>query len=84
MVLKRFVMNEQSKPVSAPLAPHSKLSASVCLQNDKERAYMVKVPYANAISSLMYVMVCTRPDISQAVGVTADTCMIPVRNIDKL
>ena len=35
MVLKRFVMNEQSKPVSTPLAPHSKLSASVCPQNDE-------------------------------------------------
>ena len=29
---------------------------------------MVKVSYASAIGSLMYVMVCTRPDIAQAVG----------------
>ena len=64
-------MNEQSKPVSIPLAPHFKLKASLCPQNDKERAYMAKVPYANAIGSLMYAMVCTRPDISQAVGVVS-------------
>lgn len=30
---------------------------------------MSKVPYASTISSLMYVMVCTRPDIAHVVGV---------------
>jgi len=33
----------------------------------EEREYMTRVSYANAIGSLMYVMVCTRPDLSQAV-----------------
>ena len=32
---------------------------------------MSKVPYANAIGSLMYAMVCTRPDISHDVGVVS-------------
>ncbi|KAE8665322.1 Detected protein of unknown function [Hibiscus syriacus] len=36
-----------------------------------ERVYMAKVPYANAVGSLMYAMVCTRLDISQAVGVVS-------------
>ena len=30
---------------------------------------MCKFPYASAVGSLMYTMVCTRPDISHAVGV---------------
>jgi hypothetical protein len=30
---------------------------------------MAFVPYASAIGSLMYTMVCTRPDIAQVVGV---------------
>ena len=30
---------------------------------------MSKVPYASAVGSLMYAMVCTRPDIAHAVGV---------------
>lgn len=30
---------------------------------------MKKVPYASAVGSLMYAMVCTRPDIAHAVGV---------------
>lgn len=29
---------------------------------------MQRVPYASAVGSLMYAMVCTRPDISHAVG----------------
>ncbi|GKF48766.1 retrovirus-related pol polyprotein from transposon TNT 1-94 [Tanacetum coccineum] len=37
-------------------------------KNDAERAYMEKVPYANVVGSLMYDMICTRPDISHAVG----------------
>ena len=30
---------------------------------------MSRVPYASAVSSLMYAMVCTSPDIAHAVGV---------------
>ena len=30
---------------------------------------MSRVPYASAVGSLMYAMVCTRPDIANAVGV---------------
>ena len=32
---------------------------------------MSKVPYASAIGSLMYVMMCTRLDIAHAVGVVS-------------
>ncbi|KAH9649806.1 hypothetical protein KPL70_026120 [Citrus sinensis] len=33
-----------------------------------ERKEMSRVPYASAVGSLMFVMICTRPDIAQAVG----------------
>ena len=36
---------------------------------DEEREYMSKVPYSNVVGSLMYAMVCTRPDISHVVRV---------------
>ena len=32
---------------------------------------MSKVPYASTIGSLMYAMVCTRPDIAHVVGVVS-------------
>ena len=35
----------------------------------EEHEYMTRVPYASAVGSLMYVMVCTRPDLSQTVSI---------------
>ena len=34
----------------------------------EEREYMIHIPYASAVGSLMYAMVCTRLDLSQAVS----------------
>ena len=36
----------------------------------EEMEEMAKVPYASALGSLMYTMLCTRPDIAYAVSVT--------------
>ena len=68
-MLQRFGIIEQSKLVSTPLAPHFKLSSSLSPSTDEKHEYMSKVPYSNAIGSLMYVMVCMRPDISHVVVV---------------
>lgn len=70
-VLQRFGMDKNTKPVSTPLAHHFKLSALMSPRTDKEREYMAQVPYACAVGSLMYAMVCTRPDISQAVSIVS-------------
>ena len=67
-VLQCFGMSEKTKPVSTPLALHFKLSASQCPKTEEEREYMSKVPYSNAMGSLIYAKVCRRHDISQAVG----------------
>ncbi|GKA76938.1 retrovirus-related pol polyprotein from transposon TNT 1-94 [Tanacetum coccineum] len=45
---------------------------------DVER--MSKVPYASAVGSLMYLMVCTRPDISYAVSVVSRYLANPGKN----
>lgn len=66
-VLERFNMNN-SKPVSIPLANHFKLSKSACPSSKEEIGEMSSVPYSSAVGSLMYAMVCTRPDIAHAVG----------------
>ncbi|RVW20464.1 Retrovirus-related Pol polyprotein from transposon TNT 1-94 [Vitis vinifera] len=69
-VLSRFNMNE-AKPVSTPLGSHFKLSKEQSSKTEEERDHMSKVPYASAIGSLMYAMVCTRSDIAHAVGVVS-------------
>ena len=72
-VLSRFNMNE-AKLVSTPLGSHFKLSKEQSLKTEEEMDHMSKVPYVSAIGSLMYAMVCTRPDIAHAVGVVS-RCM---------
>ena len=69
-VLNRFNMNE-AKLMSTPLDSHFKLSKEQSPKIEEERDHMSKVPYASAIDSLMYVMVCTRPDIAHTVGVVS-------------
>ena len=46
-------MNE-AKLVSTPLGSHFKLSKEQSPKTEEERDYMSKVPYASAISNLMY------------------------------
>ncbi|KAH9666498.1 hypothetical protein KPL70_020662 [Citrus sinensis] len=67
-VLERFGIDDKTKLICTPLAPHFKLSSSSCLRSQEKRDYMARVPYASVVGSLMYAMVCTRPDISQAVS----------------
>ncbi|KAE8689989.1 cytochrome P450 71A9-like [Hibiscus syriacus] len=66
-VLSRFNM-EDVKPVSTPLGVHFRLSKEQSPKTEEERTHMVKVSYASTIRSMMYVMVCTRPDIAHVVG----------------
>lgn len=69
-VLRRFNM-DNAKAVSSPLANHFRLSSKQSPSTEKEKASMQRVPYASAVGSLMYAMVCTRPDIAHAVGVVS-------------
>ena len=70
-VLQRFNISKDTKSVSTPMAPHFKLSAKMSLRSVQKREYMSHVPYASAVGSLMYAMVCTRPDLSQAVSMVS-------------
>lgn len=69
-VLDRFNMSK-AKEISTPLAGHFKLNINQCPLSEKEKAEMKSVPYASAVGSLMYAMVCTRPDIAHAVSVVS-------------
>ena len=60
---------QDSKPVKVPIPVGVRLSAEQCPKTQEEEEDMSHVPYASAVGSLMYAMVCTRPDIAHAVGV---------------
>ena len=60
---------QDSKPVSVHIPVGAKLSVEQCPKTQEEEEDMSRVPYASVVSSLMYAMVCTRPDIAHAVGV---------------
>uniref|UniRef100_A0A1J3K4I8 Retrovirus-related Pol polyprotein from transposon TNT 1-94 n=2 Tax=Noccaea caerulescens TaxID=107243 RepID=A0A1J3K4I8_NOCCA len=66
-VLERFSMLSCSSSV-VPMQKGDKLDLKQCPQNEMERNEMQKYPYASLVGSLMYAQVCTRPDISHAVG----------------
>ncbi|MDM1706743.1 hypothetical protein HX130_23185, partial [Enterobacter hormaechei] len=69
-VLKRFSM-ENSKRGMLPFRHGIHLSRKMCPNTSEEIERMSKIPYASAIGSLMYAMLCTRPDIAHAVSVTS-------------
>ena len=69
-VLQCFSM-ENAKAVSTPLPIHLKLTKEMCPKTQEEEDKMSKVPYALAVGSLMYAMVCTRPNIAHAMGVVS-------------
>jgi hypothetical protein len=62
-VLRRFNMQD-AKPVSTPLASHFKLSLDLCPASDEDIKYMSRVPYSSVVGSLMYAMVCSRPNLA--------------------
>ncbi|GKV43027.1 hypothetical protein SLEP1_g50368 [Rubroshorea leprosula] len=69
-VLERFGLHE-AKAVTTPLGAHFKLSSNLSPETKEEKKFMARVPHASAVGSLMYAMVCTRPDISHAVSVVS-------------
>jgi hypothetical protein len=69
-VLEMFRMKNE-KPISTPLASHFKLNKETFPKTQEEIEYMSRVPYSSTIRSLMYVIICTRPHISHAVGVVS-------------
>ena len=78
-MLERFNMN-QAKVVSSPLASHFKLSSRRSPSIDEEKEDMRRVPYASTVGSLMYVTVCTRPNIAYVVGVVSRFLSNPIRH----
>merc|ERR1712080_750413 len=69
-ILARFGM-EKAKPVGTSLGSHFKLSKDHSPTSEQDKRYMAIIPYSSVVGSLMYAMVCTRPDLAHAVGVVS-------------
>ena len=69
-VLARFSMQNAKKGLLS--TRHGiVLSKEQCPKTPQEEEDMRRVPYASAVGSLMYAMLCTRPDICYAVGIVS-------------
>ena len=69
-ILKRFSMQD-SKRGSLPMSHGTILSLSQCPSSKVDLERMNGIPYASAIGSIMYAMICTRPDVSYALSMTS-------------
>ena len=88
-VLKRFSMHDSKKgflTMSSGI-PYSKAQYPT---SSEDKNAMSIVPYASAVGSIMYAMICTRPDVSYALSVVSryqsnpgDMHWIVVKNILK-
>ena len=66
-ILQQFKMTD-CKPSSTPLEPSVKLTLKDSPVDDIGKARMEQFPYRQVVGKLMYLAVCTRPDICQAVS----------------
>ena len=69
-ILTRYSMQD-SKKGFVPFRVGKSLSSSYCPKTNAEIERMRGIPYASAVGSLMYAMLCTRPDIYFAVGMVS-------------
>jgi hypothetical protein len=65
-IVRRFSFDEL-KPVSNPMEPSTRLHSGQSPSTGAEYAAMRHIPYREAVGSLMYASLGTRPDISYAV-----------------
>lgn len=75
-ILTRFNFDDL-KPVSTPMDPHAPLSKTQCPESAAEVVRMRRVPYKEAIGSLMYAAMGTRPDIVFAISTLAQFLQNP-------
>ena len=75
-ILKKFNC-ELWKPVPTPARDSITLHKGQSPQTEEEKQRMEKVPYRQVLGSLMWLAVCTRPDLAQALGACARFCAAP-------
>jgi len=77
-ILDRFSLSD-AKPYTMPIVPGAIYSKLDTPTDATEAAYMAKVPYCEAVSSLMYATIVTRPDITFAISTLSQFLKNPSR-----
>ena len=54
--------------MNTPFDKSLSLSRDMYPKTPEEKEKMARIPYANVVGSLMYAIICTRPDICYAIG----------------
>ncbi|KAJ9561573.1 hypothetical protein OSB04_006733 [Centaurea solstitialis] len=62
---------DESKKGFIPMQHGIVLSKTQCPVSSQDQDKMKSVPYASAVGSIMYAMLCTRPDVAYSVSVTS-------------
>ena len=75
---KQYILNKlhefkmaDCNPIGTPMLPGLKLSSEQCPQTSDDKEEMKNIPYINAVGSLLYLAILTRPDIAYAASVLA-------------
>ena len=79
LILKRFSMNE-SKRGYLPMNQGIHLSKKMSPKTTEERNRMSSIPYASAIESIMYAMLCTKPDVAYVLGIISRFLVDPEKD----
>jgi len=70
-ILRRYLnvlVCKTTKPLSISLVALLRLSLTLSPEIKKEKEHMSGVPYTSVVGSIVYVMICTCPNISHAVN----------------
>ncbi|KAF2323193.1 hypothetical protein GH714_034015 [Hevea brasiliensis] len=73
----------KSKPVIVSFAAHFKLYIDISPKIDEEIEHMSSVPYSSTVGSIMYVIVCSQPNILHIVSVVSRYMSRPGKSIGR-
>ena len=62
---------QDCKHIDTSMAKSETLSQRLCPKTSEEKEQMSKVPFLSAVGSLMYAIMCTRPDICHGIGMAS-------------
>ena len=68
-IIKRFKYLDESKETEIPIQPNHNLTSDLRHENENLRKFIDLTKYSEVIGSLIYLMTCSRPDISYSVGI---------------